>query len=97
MKPGLPEDLSSLVARLGDRRSRHRQRGVLLRVLFAAAGTGVLFAGIVMLVLPGPGLLVIGVGLAMLALEFAWAEHLLSRVAARLQALRLRASRSRGS
>jgi uncharacterized protein (TIGR02611 family) len=93
---GFPKDLSSFVARLGERRSRHRQRGVLFRLLFAVAGAGVLLAGIVMLVLPGPGLLVTGVGLAMLALEFAWAEHLLSRVAARVQALRLRASRSRG-
>ena len=97
MKLGIPSDLSSVVARLGERRSRHRQRGVLFRVLFAVAGTGVLFAGIVMLVLPGPGLLVTGVGLGMLALEFAWAEHLLSRIAERLHALRLRASRSRGS
>ena len=56
-----------------------------------------LCAGIVMLVLPGPGILVTGAGLAMLALEFVWAEHLLSRVATRLQAVRLRASRSRGS
>jgi uncharacterized protein (TIGR02611 family) len=96
MQLGLPNDLSSFVARLGERRSRHRQRGVLFRVLFAVAGTGVLFAGIVMLVLPGPGLLVTGVGLAMLALEFAWAEHLLSRIAARLQAIRLGASRSSG-
>ena len=93
MKLGLPNDLSSYVSRLGERRSRHRQRAMLLRVLFAIAGAGVLFAGIVMLVLPGPGLLVIGIGLGMLALEFAWAEHLLSRVAARLQAIRIRASR----
>lgn len=92
MQFGLPKDLSSLVARLEERRSRHRQRGLLFRVLFAVAGAGVLFAGIVMLVLPGPGLLGTGVGLGMLALEFAWAEHLLSRVAARLQALRLRVS-----
>ena len=96
MKLGLPNDLSSYVARLGERRSRHRQRAVLVRVLFAVAGAGVLFAGIAMLVLPGPGLLVTGIGLGMLALEFAWAEHLLSRVVARLEALRLRVSGNRG-
>ncbi len=90
MKLGLPEDFSSYVARLAERRSRHRRRGLLVRVLFAVAGTGVLIAGIVMLVLPGPGLLVTGVGLGMLALEFVWAEHLLSRVAGRVQASRLR-------
>jgi hypothetical protein len=32
-----------------------------------------------MLVLPGPGLLVMAAGLAMLALEFAWAERVLER------------------
>jgi hypothetical protein len=42
MQFGLPNDLSSFAGRLGDRRSRHRQRDVLFRVLFAVAGTGVL-------------------------------------------------------
>ena len=32
-----------------------------------------------MLVLPGPGLLVIAIGLGTLALEFVWAERLLER------------------
>ena len=36
-------------------------------------------AGVAMLVLPGPGLLVIIAGMAILATEFAWAEHLLDR------------------
>lgn len=97
MKLRPPKDFARVVHGLGERRSRHRQRGVLVRVLFAVAGTAVLCAGLAMLVLPGPGLLVTGVGLGMLALEFAWAEHLLSRVAVQLQAVRLRASRSRDS
>lgn len=44
-------------------------------------GLGVLLvgAGLAMLVLPGPGLLVIIAGLAILATEFAWAESLLDR------------------
>ena len=79
MKLGLPEDFSSYVARLAERRSRHRRRGLLVRVLFAVAGTGVLIAGIVMLVLPGPGLLMTRVGLrdARAAAFVAGAEHLL--------------------
>jgi uncharacterized protein (TIGR02611 family) len=81
-KPPSP-DRPSFAARLGERRARHRQRARLYRVVFAVAGLGVLLAGIAMLVLPGPGLLVTGAGLAMLALEFAWAERLLSRVVAR--------------
>ena len=36
-------------------------------------------AGIAMLVTPGPAFVVIPIGLAMLALEFAWAERMLDR------------------
>jgi uncharacterized protein (TIGR02611 family) len=36
-------------------------------------------AGVLMLVLPGPGLLAIIAGLAILATEFAWAEAVLTR------------------
>jgi uncharacterized protein (TIGR02611 family) len=43
------------------------------------AGFVVLLAGLAMIPLPGPGLLVTAVGLAILALEFAWAERLLER------------------
>lgn len=41
------------------------------------AGFTVLLAGIVMLITPGPAFVVIPVGLAMLSLEFVWAERLL--------------------
>lgn len=34
---------------------------------------------------PGPGFLVIAIGLAMLALEFDWAERLVERVVVRLE------------
>jgi uncharacterized protein (TIGR02611 family) len=50
-------------------------------------GTAVLL-GIVMLVLPGPGVLVILAGLALLATEYAWARWLLHR--AREKTARLR-------
>jgi uncharacterized protein (TIGR02611 family) len=42
-------------------------------------GVAVLGAGIAMLVLPGPAFVVIPIGLAILSLEFAWAEHLLEK------------------
>ena len=48
-------------------------------VLLIVGGTVVLL-GIVMLVTPGPGLVVIPAGLAILAVEFAWARRLLRRV-----------------
>ncbi len=51
-----------------------------LRVaVVGVVGAALLVAGAVMLVLPGPGLLVIVAGLAVLATEFAWAERWLRR------------------
>jgi len=42
------------------------------------AGIGIMAAGVVMLVLPGPGLAVILLGLAVLASEYDWAARLLA-------------------
>jgi uncharacterized protein (TIGR02611 family) len=47
-------------------------------------GFVVVLAGLAMLVLPGPGLPVLAVGLAVLALEFVWAEILLERTVDRM-------------
>jgi tellurite resistance protein TerC len=44
------------------------------RVAVAVIGGSVLFVGMLMIVLPGPAMLVIPAGLAILALEFAWAR-----------------------
>ena len=68
-----------IVQRLEAQRERHRQRGVVVRMLYTIAGFTVLIAGLLMLVLPGPALIVIPIGLAMLSLEFVWAEGLLER------------------
>ncbi len=46
------------------------------RVAIFIAGAAVTAAGVAMLVLPGPGLLVIVAGLSILAVEFAWAARL---------------------
>ena len=45
------------------------------RIAIAIIGTTVLLIGIVLLVTPGPAFVVIPVGLAILATEFAWARH----------------------
>jgi uncharacterized protein (TIGR02611 family) len=47
------------------------------RIVVLSIGLALVCLGVVLLVLPGPGLLVIIAGLAVLATEFAWAEHLL--------------------
>ncbi|MDE0302354.1 MAG: PGPGW domain-containing protein [Gammaproteobacteria bacterium] len=52
----------------------------LRRVVVLIVGGTILLTGLVMLVTPGPGLVVILVGLATLASEFPWARRLLTRV-----------------
>jgi uncharacterized protein (TIGR02611 family) len=64
---------------LTERRARHLRRGKLYRALFVIAGVIVTLVGLAMLVTPGPALVIIPIGLAMLAMEFAWAEVLLHR------------------
>ena len=74
-RPGEPE----LVRRLRARQAEHKQRGRLYRWRIRRRrprGAGV---GIAMLALPGPAFVVIPIGLAILSLEFAWAEHLLEK------------------
>ena len=65
--------------RVRERQERHRRRNRIYRIGFALIGFLVLLAGFIMLFTPGPGWAVIVLGLAMLALEFAWAERLLDR------------------
>jgi uncharacterized protein (TIGR02611 family) len=50
------------------------------RLIVAVVGATVLLAGVVMIVTPGPAVIVIPLGLAILATEFAWAHRLLRRV-----------------
>ena len=61
------------------------------------AGFGLLGLGIVLLFLPGPGLLVVIAGLAVLGTQFAWAERALRRVKGRAARAREAARRSRVS
>ena len=57
------------------------------RIGVLVVGLALLSVGAVLLVLPGPGLLVIVGGLALLATEFAWARRLLVRVRERAKQL----------
>jgi uncharacterized protein (TIGR02611 family) len=68
-----------LVRKLRARQAEHRRRGRLYRWAFVLVGVLILLAGIAMLALPGPAFVVIPIGLAILSLEFAWAERLLER------------------
>ena len=53
---------------------------VVRRVIVSVVGATVLLIGIALLVLPGPAFLVIPVGLAILATEYAWARRWLRKV-----------------
>jgi uncharacterized protein (TIGR02611 family) len=50
------------------------------RVVIGVIGFTVLLIGVALLVLPGPAFIVIPAGLAILAIEFAWARHWLQRI-----------------
>lgn len=64
------------------REARKRRRTVLLarKIGVALAGGLVLAAGIAMIPLPGPGWLVVVLGLWILSTEFVWAERLLDQI-----------------
>ena len=66
-----------LVRKLRARQASHREHGRFYRGAFVLAGGLILLTGIAMLALPGPAFVVIPIGLAILALEFRWAERLL--------------------
>jgi uncharacterized protein (TIGR02611 family) len=68
-----------LVEKLEARRETHRERHLAFRLGFGAVGALILLAGLVMLVTPGPAFVLIPIGLAMLSMEFVWAERLLDR------------------
>jgi uncharacterized protein (TIGR02611 family) len=50
------------------------------RIFRIIAGFTLLLAGVVMIVTPGPGWLVILLGLGLLAAEFVWARRLMDRI-----------------
>ena len=52
---------------------------IIKRVIVSVVGATVLLIGIALLVLPGPAFVVIPVGLAILATEYAWARRWLKK------------------
>ena len=69
------------IRKLHERRERHQERAKPIRWSIALVGLLITLTGVVMTgPVPGPGFLVIPIGLALLALEFTWAERLLEKV-----------------
>ena len=55
---------------------------LLKRAAVGVAGVTVVLIGVALLVLPGPGLVTIALGLAILATQFDWAKDLLTKARA---------------
>ena len=60
------------------------RRGVVTRLLRMTSGSLVTIIGVLMMPFPGPGLLVVAVGLGILSRDVAWADRLLQIVRKRL-------------
>jgi tellurite resistance protein TerC len=61
-----------------------RTYGQARRLITIVAGFTVLIVGVAMIVLPGPAVVVIPLGLAILATEFIWARTLLTKLKERV-------------
>jgi tellurite resistance protein TerC len=68
--------MNSLVSRILEKKPYKIVRKVVIAVL----GISVLLMGAAMVLLPGPAIVVIPVGLAILATEFAWAKSILRKL-----------------
>ena len=68
---------------------------LLRRIAVTVAGTVILAVGVVLLVAPGPGLLVIALALAVFAIEYQWARRHLAAVQARARSAAHQAAASR--
>ena len=64
------------------------------RIVITVVGVTVLIIGVIMIVTPGPALVLIPVGLAILSIEFAWARAWLKRLR---EAISNRNSNDRGN
>ena len=65
-----------------------RTLGQAKRLIVTVIGFTILAAGVAMIVLPGPAVVVIPIGLAILATEFIWARKLLVTVKERIERFR---------
>ena len=76
------EDMPEMLKRLQERKARQKERGLAYRVGSVIVGVLLVLAGIFLSGpgIPGPGFVVILLGLGLLALEFEKAERLLEKV-----------------
>ena len=79
--PDDSDDRPELLVKLQERKARHKQRHPVHRAAIVVVGVLIILGGIVLSGpgIPGPGFLVILIGISFLALEFDRAERLLER------------------
>lgn len=75
-EPGLLDEVADRLGFRG-RIKANPALGLLYRIGVGVLGVAVIAVGVILLPLPGPGWLIIFLGLGILATEFAWAERLL--------------------
>jgi uncharacterized protein (TIGR02611 family) len=77
------------IQKLRERKARHKQRSKAFRIPWIVVGVVLVLAGMVLSLplVPGPGFLLIFLGLAMLALEFDRVERLVERLVDRVDQL----------
>lgn len=82
------------IRRLREQKERHQQRSRIVRIVVAVLGVLIILVGLALIPLPGPGWLVVAVGVGILALESDRAERLLERILDRLEATTEQLSRT---
>lgn len=67
------------------------------RIIIGVVGGTVILIGIALIVLPGPAFIVIPIGLAILATQFAWARHYLNKGRKAMDAVKTKLTRNKTS
>ena len=90
--PASPPEEPTRWQRLHGHLHRNRAMSATTKLVVTLVGSAVLTAGLIMMVTPGPGLLGIVAGLAILATEWDWADRWLTSARDKLEAARAAAA-----
>jgi uncharacterized protein (TIGR02611 family) len=75
----MADSAKSLLTKVSHALKLDQLPAVVRRVIVGTIGGTILLIGIALIFLPGPAFIVIPIGLAILATEFAWARHSLQK------------------
>ena len=93
--PEIDDERPHFFKRLHARLHSNRLTGLATKVVVTVIGSLVLIAGLIMMVTPGPGIVGIIAGLALLATEYVWAQRLLDQAKAKAAQAKDKVSRKR--